>query len=164
LKALAGNPGKRAVNRLEPKPTGIPACPRTLDKAARVEWARISKELLTLGLLTSVDRAALAGYCASWSRWVAADLQVQKYGAVIRSPKSNYPVPNPFVSVGNTALSHVLKFATEFGLTPASRSRLHVDASEKLVDPFEKFMAGIGAAEEMTTDEPTQNEHGRTIH
>jgi hypothetical protein len=25
-------------------------------------------------------------------------------------------------------------------------------------------MAGIGAAEEMTTDEPTQNEHGRTIH
>jgi P27 family predicted phage terminase small subunit len=147
LKALAGNPGKRALNALEPKPTGVPTCPRHLDKEAKVEWRRISGELLTLGLLTLIDRAALAGYCSAWSRWVAAELNIQKFGTVIKSPKSGYPVQNPYVGIANTALDQMRKFATEFGLTPASRSRLHVEADGQSTDPFEAFMAGIGAVE-----------------
>jgi len=144
LKELAGNPGKRAMNRSEPKPTGIPTCPRHLDKEAKVEWRRVSGDLITLGLLTSVDRAALAAYCAAWSRWVTAELQIQKFGLVIKSPKSGYPVQNPFVGVANTSLDQMRKFAVEFGLTPSSRSRLHVDPAPAK-DSFESFMAGIGA-------------------
>lgn len=156
LKKLAGNPGKRALNNSEPKPAGIPTCPRHLDKEAKAEWRRISGELLTLGLLTLIDRAALAGYCAAWSRWVAAELNIQKFGTVIKSPKSGYPVQNPYVGIANTALDQMRKFATEFGLTPASRSRLHIEADGQSTDPFEVFMAGIGAVDTApeTTGEP----------
>jgi len=145
LKELQGNPGKRALNKHEPKPTGIPTCPTQLDAAAKREWKRISRGLIAIGLLTSVDRAALAGYCSSYSRWITAEEQIQKFGLVIKSPKSNFPIQNPYVSVANTALDTMRKFATEFGLTPASRTRLQVEPAGGQADPFEAFMREIGA-------------------
>ena len=88
LKALQGNPGKRPLNRHEPQPGGLPKCPKHLDGQARKEWKRISRELIACGLLTEVDRAALAAYCVAWSRWIDAEANVRKFGGVIKSPKS----------------------------------------------------------------------------
>lgn len=160
LRVLEGNPGKRAINRNEPKPTGTPTCPKHLDKAARVEWKRISVDLSRLGLLTSVDRAALAAYCAAWSRWITAEENVQKFGAVIKSPKSGYPVQNPYVGIANTSLQLMHRFATEFGLTPSSRVRLSVDAAPPSSgDAFTDFMAALGAGD--TEDEETELQPNR---
>jgi len=145
LKELAGNPGKRAMNRNEPKFSGLPTCPPHLDKVAKAEWKRISKELAAVGLLTAVDRAALAAYCQCWSRWVAAEEKIRETGLVVRSAKSGYPIQNPFVAIANTALDLMRKFLTEFGLTPASRSRLSVDADRSNADPFTEFMRSLGA-------------------
>jgi P27 family predicted phage terminase small subunit len=147
LKALAGNPGKRALNRNEPRPAGIPTAPKHLDREAKREWKRVSSELIALGLLTSVDRAALAAYCAAYSRWITAEENVQKFGAVIKSPKSGYPIQNPFLGIANTALDQMRKFLTEFGMTPASRSRLSVDAAATSSDPFAEFMQSIGGTD-----------------
>ena len=152
LKELQGNPGKRAINRNEPKPIGVPRCPSHLDDGAKKEWARISKELIAIGLLTSVDRAALAAYCSSYSRWAEAELNIQKFGTVIKSPKSGYPLQNPYVGVANTALDHMRKFGVEFGLTPASRTRLQVEPPDGQKDPFEAFMQEIGADSPITDD------------
>lgn len=154
LRELQGNPGKRPLNKREPKPSGTPTCPSHLDADAKKEWKRISRELTTLGLLTSVDRAALAAYCAAYSRWVAAELNIQKFGTVIKSPKSGFPIQNPYVSVANTALDHLRKFAAEFGLTPASRTRLQVEPrqNQKDSDPFAAFMASIGIDENITDE------------
>ena len=153
LRELAGNVGHRALNKHEPKPTGTPSCPPHLDSGAKKEWKRVSKELTTLGLLTTVDRAALAAYCAAYSRWAAAELSIQKFGAVIKSPKSGFPIQNPYVSVSNTALDLMRKFASEFGMTPVSRTRLSVEPQGGEQDPFTAFMQGIGAADEMTNDQ-----------
>jgi P27 family predicted phage terminase small subunit len=125
-----------------------------LDSGAKKEWKRVSRELTTLGLLTSIDRAALAAYCAAYSRWSAAELSIQKFGTVIKSPKSGFPIQNPYVSVANTALDLMRKFASEFGMTPASRTRLSVEPQGgEHQDPFTAFMQGIGATDEMTNDQ-----------
>jgi P27 family predicted phage terminase small subunit len=128
LKMLQGNPGKRALNANEPKPTGIPSCPRHLSAAAKQEWKRISRELIAIGLLTKIDRAALAAYCAAYARWIEAEDNVAKFGHVVKAP-SGYPIQNPYLSIANTCLDQIRKFATEFGLTPASRSRLQISAA-----------------------------------
>jgi P27 family predicted phage terminase small subunit len=146
-KQLAGNPGKRALNKDEPKFGGTAKCPPHLDAEAKKEWKRVSKELEAVGLLTTVDRAALAAYCAAWSRWVAAEENIQKFGTVIKAPKSGHPMQNPYLTIANTALDHLRKFASEFGMTPSSRSRIHVEAPKTDADPFTAFMATLGANE-----------------
>jgi P27 family predicted phage terminase small subunit len=125
LKILRGNPGKRSLPKSEPKPTGIPDCPRHLNKEARTEWDRISKELLVLGLLSEIDRAALAAYCGAWARWVDAEKKVKSQGAVITTTNGNM-IQNPYVGIANRAMELMCKFLVEFGMTPSSRSRLQI--------------------------------------
>jgi P27 family predicted phage terminase small subunit len=128
LKILKGNPGHRSLNENEPQPTGVPTCPDHLDAIATEEWNRISIELVSLGLLTSVDRAALAAYCAAYGRWADAEINIQKYGTVIKTKNGN-AIPNPYVGIANRGMDLMHKFLVEFGLTPSSRSRLSVSAS-----------------------------------
>lgn len=124
LKELAGNPGKRPLNRREPKPkTQIPPCPATLSAQARSEWKRITAQLQPLDLVSHLDRAALAAYCNAWARWVEAENELKKSGTVVKSP-SGFPIQNPYLAVSNAAVEQMRKFLVEFGLTPASRSRL----------------------------------------
>lgn len=164
LHDLEGTRNRR--RNTEPRPSGIPTCPQHLNKEAKREWKRISAELAALGLLTSVDRAALAAYCSSWSRWIDAEENVQKFGAVIKSPKSGYPVQNPYVGIANTSLDQMRKFLIEFGMTPASRARLSVEAAPKSADAFADFMSSIGGdevpgAEVIFNDEEADAEHIR---
>jgi phage terminase small subunit len=59
LKLVAGNPGKRPLNRHEPKPvTAIPTCPAHLMPTAKTEWKRLARYLHDLGVISELDRAA----------------------------------------------------------------------------------------------------------
>lgn len=123
LKLLRGIP---ASNHDEPMPeVAIPDCPDHLDDAARAEWDRLVPELASLGMLTRIDRAALAAYCQAWSRWEHAERQVQEMGLIVKSP-NGYPCQNPYLSIANKAVSQVKTFAAELGLTPSSRSKVKV--------------------------------------
>jgi P27 family predicted phage terminase small subunit len=86
LKLLQGNPGKRPINSAEPKPPAeLPPAPEHLSAAAKTEWTHMGQQLLTLGLLTSIDRAAFAAYCVVWARWAEAEEALKKTGPVVRS-------------------------------------------------------------------------------
>jgi P27 family predicted phage terminase small subunit len=124
IKKLTGNPGHRALNEREPQPvTCVPKCPQHLDKEARKEWRRITPELQKLQVLTLVDRAALAAYCMAWSRWIDAEVNLRKFGTVIKTPLG-YPIQNPYLAIANTAIDTMRRFLIEFGMTPSSRSRV----------------------------------------
>jgi P27 family predicted phage terminase small subunit len=124
LKVLTGNPGKRPLNKAEPMPeVAIPECPTELGPVAKREWVRLVGDLAALGLLTSLDRAALAAYCGSYALWAEATEAIQKFGTMIKSP-SGYPVQSPYVAVANRQAEIMMRIASEFGFTPASRSRI----------------------------------------
>jgi P27 family predicted phage terminase small subunit len=124
LKLLAGNPGKRPLNESEPTPpAGAPNCPRELSKEAKKEWKRIAPLLYDMGVLSTIDIAALAAYCECWSRWRDAERNIAKYGAVIKTP-TGYPIQSPYVSIATKAIEQMRRFLSEFGMTPASRSRI----------------------------------------
>lgn len=128
LKRLDGNPGKRAISKTEPQFTAkAPTCPRHLSAEARREWRRITRELLDKNLLQVVDRAALAAYCQNWARWVAAEEKMaQKDFHLIGVTDKGYEYVSPWLTVANQALKQMKAFLTEFGLTPASRTRIQV--------------------------------------
>jgi len=144
LHILHGNPSKLKLPRNEPEPeTGAPALPSHLAGEAILEWHRIVKELLTLGILTKVDRAALAAYCAAWGRWVEAEDHLRMEPMIFKAP-SGYPVISPWWSVANKAMEQMRNFLTEFGLSPASRTRIKGSAAPATDDKLQgarKFLA-----------------------
>jgi len=137
LKKLAGNPGKRKLNDKEPAPPpGLPDCPKHLDGAAREEWKRVLALLSAMKIVTIADRAMLAIYCAAWSTMVEAQKDLATEGLIVLTGPNAYPAMNPLLTVIKQAQATISKVAVEFGLTPASRSRIHTP-SDKPVDDFE---------------------------
>jgi P27 family predicted phage terminase small subunit len=131
MKLLTGNPGKRPMNMHEPKPEpAVPDCPAELGEVARREWDRLAGELGKLKLLTTLDRAALAAYCGAYALWAEATEAIQKYGTMVKSP-SGYPIQSPYVSIANRQAEIMMRYASEFGFTPASRSRISMPADHE---------------------------------
>lgn len=124
VKLLRGNPGKRPLNEGEPQPTPLaPACPSELSQGAKDEWNRIIAELVQLGLMTTLDRAALATYCEAYAIWLDAIQAIHKFGPLVKSP-NGYPQVSPYLAIANKQAEIMIRIASEFGFTPASRSRI----------------------------------------
>jgi P27 family predicted phage terminase small subunit len=133
LKVLRGNPSKRSLgSEPEPEvPIHVPDAPEYLDEGAQREWHRIAPQLHAIGLLTVADLDALACYVTALSRWITAEqtLQAQAlldpatHGLTVRGSTGS-PVQNPIVKVAERAARDVIRYAGEFGLTPAARARL----------------------------------------
>jgi len=140
LKILAGNPGRRPLNEREPKPRqGLPRCPSWLDDEAKRCWNRTVSELRGMGVLTIVDGDALAAYCDTWSRWKRAILFLQKNGDVFTTRdefgKVKFIQSWPQVGIARTLLTALNRYQAEFGLTPASRSRVSVNVNDGGIRP-----------------------------
>ena len=148
LKLLTGNPGKRRLNADEPQPeASIPDCPPELGPVAKREWDRLVGDLAKLRLLTSLDRAALAAYCGAYALWAESTEAIQKYGAMVKSP-TGFPMQSPYLAVANRQAEIMMRIASEFGFTPASRSRIATPA---------KATASLSDLMERASDDPAEN-------
>ena len=144
LKLMRGNPGKRAINKREPKPKReTPRCPIWLTPEAKKFWKQIVPELRRLGVLTVIDGAALAGLCQCYARWRAAEEFIATNGECypLRDGhgKLRYMQQFPQVSIARNLLHQLRGLYQEFGLTPASRTRLQVEVRDSQFDACEAF-------------------------
>jgi P27 family predicted phage terminase small subunit len=140
---LRGNPSKRRLNDAEPRPASrVPRCPACLGEEARKEWRRLVRELAGVGLLTGLDRGLLAAYCQAHALWVEAVSSIARYGTMVKSP-NGYPMQSPYVAVANKQVEIMVRIASEFGMTPSSRTRIRVGEPSP-ADPFEAFLQGRG--------------------
>ena len=124
IRRANGNPGKRGFNHAEPVlPEGMPDCPDHLDGEARAEWFRLVGPLHEAGVLTTVDRGALAAYAQAWSRWVEAEEKLKTTPVMMKTP-SGYIQQNPWLGIANKQMELMGRYMAELGITPASRSRV----------------------------------------
>ncbi|MGF6932971.1 P27 family predicted phage terminase small subunit [Paraburkholderia sp. UCT70] len=132
LRIIEGNRGHRPIPKNEPKPRrGVPKPPAHLDSYALAEWDRITPELDAIGMLSTVDGTTLAAYCQCVSRWMQAEESIQRMKArdkltsalMIKTSNGN-AIQNPLVGVANRAMLMAIRFASEFGMSPAARARL----------------------------------------
>lgn len=131
LKLVEGNPGHRAIPDNTPKPPPKrPSRPSWILPEAKREWNRIVPQLERLGLLTSVDRAALAGYCQAWARYRQAEEMLDAEGFASTNANGNV-LQHPAVSISRNMLQQVRAFAAEFGLTPSSRGRIQIPGQDE---------------------------------
>lgn len=147
LKILEGNPGKRQLNMNEPQPgKKMPECPNWLEDEAKEEWNRLAENLNQLGILTELDMAAFASYCQAYARWKEAEEFISQHGAIVRT-KSGYWQQVPQVSIAHSNQKIMLQAASEFGLTPSSRSRIIANESKsEEVDEMELLLLNGGVS------------------
>ncbi|HEV8466094.1 MAG TPA: phage terminase small subunit P27 family [Pseudolabrys sp.] len=149
LKVLRGNPGKRPI-KPEPQPRiteDIPEPPDCLTDDARLEWLRVTPELYRLGLLTVLDLQPLVAYCDAFGRFMTAKRAIALMaakdpltrGLMIRTTNGNM-IQNPLVGTLNTAANLMVRFASEFGLTPCARTRLS-SSGERPPGKFDDLIA-----------------------
>lgn len=142
LKRLEGNPGKRALNLADGvnPPIEVPPAPRHLGKEAAKEWKRITPHLEELGLISAIDRAALALYCQAYGRlseleeafkgMVAShvDAGMNYVDAVFAASRtktpSGYEQQSVIVNLISSHRLQVHRHLMHFGLSPAARARV----------------------------------------
>jgi P27 family predicted phage terminase small subunit len=149
LKIAEGNPGKRKLNRDEPKPpAGRPLCPAWLTPAAQEEWHRIVPELERIGVLTQVDGTALASYCMTYSRWIQAEQEISEYGILLHDPvfdKEGQQIgerlkKNPACTAAMSLQKELRSLLGLFGLDPTSRTRIKTNIAEEKESPLVQLL------------------------
>jgi P27 family predicted phage terminase small subunit len=147
LKLLRGNAGHQKLNMNEPQPAiapQIPEAPKFLVGYAMDEWYRINAELYHLRLLTLVDLNPLAAYCQAYATWrtavetlaTMADRDSVTHGLMVKAATGSV-MQNPLVLTVRQSANDMVRFASEFGLTPAARSR--ISNSDDPTRPSGKF-------------------------
>lgn len=135
--ALRGNASKKPLSQLldgvHPE-IEIPGCPPHLQVEAKKEWKRVSVELEALGLISKIDRGALAAYCSAWAETVICEKKIAQLNAadpngeagLVGITPSGYQQMSVWVQIRNRAYDRMMKFAAEFGMSPSARSRVSV--------------------------------------
>lgn len=168
LKLLEGNPGKRALNLsdgVNPR-VQIPSPPDHLGKEAKKEWKRIAPLLEELGLISSLDRAALALYCQAVGRLSELEMAfngkvathvadgMTYFDAVFAASRvttpSGYEQQSVIVNLIAGHRLQVHRHLAHFGLSPSARARVqpsnYVQPSLPGIDPAPDQSAVSGFA------------------
>ena len=141
-KRLAGNPGCRPLNENEPPSLdGVPEPPEIIQGEARAEWYRVCADLKAMGILSQADRPALAAYCNCWAQFVDLADKYDKTGALHKAMNGKV-TRNPLFGMLRETREELRKLATEFGLTPSSKSRLQVSEKPHAEEGKRRFFAG----------------------
>lgn len=147
LKLLEGNPGKREINKNEPKydlSEKSEKAPPWCGAAAKKEWKRVLPLLKKNGLVTDADYMALCAYCQSVDTWIEAE-KLKRAEGLVTTTSNGTEVQHPAVNIANSALNNILKFGREFGLTPASRTGLSAEKHESEENPLLSLMKRANA-------------------
>jgi len=125
LKLIRGNPGRRPLRR-EPEPACAPKCPEPpphVTEHGADEWRRTGPELHRLGLLSVLDMSAFEAYCIAYGRWRKAEEELVDAELVVPGSTENR-VANPLLKIATRAARDLIRFGSEFGLTPSARARV----------------------------------------
>jgi len=146
LRLVTGNPGKRAINKREPKPLrDIPPCPDHLYDSGKIAWDRLSAMLDSMGVMTEADAYTLERLCDCYTDILECRLLIERDGrtyTVVGQDGSALIKHNPAVAQLRAADSQFKSYLVEFGLTPAARSKVHAEPNgEEKQDPLSKFFA-----------------------
>lgn len=133
--------GGRVVDEPPPFERKAPKAPMWLPAEARAEWNRVVPDLDNLGLLKTIDGAALTAYCMAWQRFFDASAIVAREGMVVVDRQGKQQ-RHPALLTAEAASKELRAWCSEFGLTPSAESRLGAkgDDGDKGENPF----AGTG--------------------
>ncbi len=152
LRLVRGNPSKRPINKNEPKPpVGIPPTPKHFDKQGKYWFKRMAEELDAIGVISQLDARALEMLVEAYTeyRHHCDTLDREGYTYAVysdedtdeRKPREIRMIkPHPAAAMKADAWKRLRGMLGEFGMTPASRSKISTSGPDE-VDPLAEFMS-----------------------
>jgi P27 family predicted phage terminase small subunit len=133
VKIREGNPGKRPL----PEPVrvgGVPASlepPDDLPQTAKDWWNEAVPILAKVGILDTVDRAALEMMATQYARAKQASRVIAEHGHLARGSTGQL-VEHPSLATERAAAQMFLRMAEQYALTPVARTRLGIAELERI--------------------------------
>ena len=126
---LEGNPGKRPI----PQPVKLPGAvvtaetfkepPEELPESAKAWWRKAVPVLAQVGILETVDEAALELMATQYARAKQAARIISQQGIVSRGA-AGHVVEHPLLATERAAMAAFLRLAEQYALTPVARTKL----------------------------------------
>ena len=141
LKILRGTdqPCRMIENEPDPSEEGI-EMPKSLTGDAKKCWLRTLPLLQAVRVMTVNDVDALKTYCLHMANMEQAFKMINKHGAVTECPETGLPLKrSPWFEVMKDSSTHITVFLREFGMTPASRTKVSAIGKQKKSDGFNSF-------------------------
>ena len=126
--------------------------PATFNKVARREWRRVTRQLFALGLVTQLDRSALAAFSTRTAAGWKLRSRFRQFGLILKLAHELTRMQSPCLAILNTALEQFRTLSTEFGMPPTSHSRVKT-ANPKQRDLFQREV--VKTVAEIQTPPPT---------
>ena len=136
-KELAGNPGKRALNKQEPdygQVTNI-ECPVWVTGYGQEMWERVAPSLCKHKIMQVTDLHNLELFCMAYGRVRLAEEDLKRNGLVVSSAQGA-PMKNPAATIPNEAARQMATFGSLLGLDPSSRQNMVGGGNKKSDNPF----------------------------
>ncbi|MDY0994562.1 phage terminase small subunit P27 family [Pantoea agglomerans] len=143
LALVKGNPSKRALNKSEPKPpSGVPPIPKHLDKMGKYWFKRIGEELDAVGVMTTLDGKALELLIEAYTEYRQHCDVLTEEGYTYKTVSAtgeDIVKAHPAAVMKSDAWKRIRAMLSEFGMTPASRSKVGASGPAE-ADPLEEFL------------------------
>jgi P27 family predicted phage terminase small subunit len=127
LVLLRNNPGKRQVNKDEPKlELGAPEPPAFLNEIEKRWWSYHAPELANKGILAKLDIGIFASYCSALADLEIASEQLLKPSDYTQDTLTGGFKKSPWVMIRKEAREQIKALGAELGLSATSRARIKV--------------------------------------
>jgi P27 family predicted phage terminase small subunit len=139
--AFDKDPQRRNHNEPQAK-RGWPIPPQHVlqDAIAKECWDNVCETLNELGILTTADQSVMSIYCSTYSQWLWL-AEAVKDGNCSTVNDKGFIMVLPEANQVHKYADRLIRLMSELGLTPSSRSRLHV-SKPKEEDPFNEWLNG----------------------
>ncbi|VVM93563.1 hypothetical protein PS673_02915 [Pseudomonas fluorescens] len=135
---LQGNRSKKNMDQLidEARQPAVPVCappmPSVLTADAAAEWERLVPDLITLGLVSTLDQMALATYCQAYADWLKYQRLIaarnaasaDELGGNIQTFKTGAQQMHVLRQLANDAEKRANAAGASFGFSPMARRNL----------------------------------------
>lgn len=163
VKKLEGNPGHRALPSNEPRyDAASDRAPTGMSEDARKLWHSIAHDVIGAGVLRTVDVPAFTLMAEHYAlameaaREVAAlveskpgeDGESQRLSPLLVIDSNGNERKTPLLQVFRDNAAAYRAFAAEFGLTPSSRARIHVQGDADQPSLADELFGMIQRAEQ----------------
>lgn len=131
VKVLSGNPGKRAINKKEPKPKGTPSQPTIMTVMAKKVWLKLVGAMPE-GVYTAADIHLLAAYCEAVANHQHATAAIAEGAPLMVAGSTGQEVINPIFAHQEKQARLIVTIGQRLGLDPIARQQINgSDAPEK---------------------------------